>query len=112
MELAGLSRDPDPTLVRHIYDLHMMRALVDPSEVTILARAIAESDAREFCNQHPAYAANIAGETRKAVAALQDNVVYRQRYEDFQNAMVYGEKIGFVTTIVSVALPAGEIMVR
>ena len=25
MDLAGLSRDPDPALVRHIYDLHMMR---------------------------------------------------------------------------------------
>jgi hypothetical protein len=25
MELAGLSRDPDPTLVRHIYDLHVMQ---------------------------------------------------------------------------------------
>ena len=27
MEMAGLSRDPDPTLVRHIYDLHMMRGI-------------------------------------------------------------------------------------
>ena len=33
MELAGLSRDPDPTLVRHIYDLHMLRDLIDPGQV-------------------------------------------------------------------------------
>ena len=33
MELAGLSRDPDPTLVRHIYDLHLMQGHIDPVEV-------------------------------------------------------------------------------
>ena len=48
MEMAGLSRDPDPALVRHIYDLHMMRDLIDPAEVAALARGIAESDARQF----------------------------------------------------------------
>jgi hypothetical protein len=26
MEMAGASRDPDPTLVRHIYDLHLRSA--------------------------------------------------------------------------------------
>jgi len=31
MEVAGTSRDPDPTLVRHIYDLHVMRDFVDAS---------------------------------------------------------------------------------
>ena len=65
MELADLSRDPDPTLVRHIYDLHLMRGHVDPAVVADLARLIAEADAKEFGNQYPAYAADIAGETRK-----------------------------------------------
>jgi hypothetical protein len=41
MDLAGLSRDADPALVRHIYDLHMMRDLVDLARVTALAGDIA-----------------------------------------------------------------------
>ena len=57
MELAGASRDPDPTLVRHVYDLHMMRAHLDPAAVGALARGIAAADAREFRNQYPAYEA-------------------------------------------------------
>ena len=95
MELAGASRDPDPTLVRHIYDLHMMRDLIDPAEVAALARDIAETDARQFRNQYPAYAADIAGETRKALDALRTDPLHRRRYDDFVSAMVYGEKPEF-----------------
>jgi hypothetical protein len=65
MELAGLSRDPDPTLVRHIYDLHLMQEHIDPAQVAALARDIAAADAREFRNQYPAYAADIASETAR-----------------------------------------------
>jgi hypothetical protein len=53
MELAGLSRDPDPTLIRHVYDLHMMHGLVDPVEVAALARDIAAADADAFPNRFP-----------------------------------------------------------
>jgi hypothetical protein len=51
MELAGLSRDPDPTLIRHVYDLHMMRLHVDVADVAALARDIAVADAAAFRNQ-------------------------------------------------------------
>jgi predicted nucleotidyltransferase component of viral defense system len=95
MELAGLSRDPDPTLVRHIYDLHMMRDLIDQQQVADLARAIAAADAEEFRNQYPAYAADIAGETRKALHALQTDPAIRERYGRFVAAMVYGEAAAF-----------------
>ena len=95
MELAGLSRDPDPTLVRHIYDLHALWVRIDLPVVTALAREIAKSDADEFRNQYPAYAADIAGETRAALTALQSDPVHRQRYDDFVSAMVYGENPGF-----------------
>lgn len=95
MELAGLSRDPDPTLVRHIYDLHMMRVHVDPAGVADLARAIAEADAKEFGNQYPAYTADIAGETRKALYALQTDPACRTRYDDFVAAMSYGDRPEF-----------------
>ena len=83
MEMAGASRDPDPTLVRHVYDLHMIRALVDPAIVADLARAIAAADAQEFASQYPAYAADTAGETRKALDTLCSNPLHRERYVRF-----------------------------
>jgi Nucleotidyl transferase AbiEii toxin, Type IV TA system len=102
MELAGLSRDPDPTLVRHIYDLHLMREHIDPGDVAALARDIAAADAKEFRNQYPAYAADIAGETRKALAALRTDPAYRSRYGDFVIAMAYGERPEFDAALASV----------
>ena len=99
MDLAGASRDPDPALVRHIYDLHMMRDHIDVSVVATLARDIAKADAIEFRNQYPAYAADIAGETRKAIAALGANRIYRTRYENFVAYMVYGERPEFVEAL-------------
>lgn len=112
MELAGLSRDPDPTLVRHIYDLHVMREHVDPAVVAELARAIAEADAREFGNQYPAYAADIAGETKKALQALQTAPAYRTRYGDFIVAMAYGERPEFGIAIGTVVMLANRLLTK
>lgn len=95
MELAGLSRDPDPALVRHIYDLHVLRDRVDRGTVITLARDIAAADADEFRNQYPAYHADIAGETRKALAALRTEPIYRTRYAGFLATMVYGDRWPF-----------------
>ena len=103
MEMAGASRDPDPNLVRHVYDLHMMRDLVDPADVATLARAIAAADAQEFANQYPAYAADIAGETRKALDALRTDPLHRERYIRFMADMVYGETPEFRVAMETIA---------
>jgi len=103
MERAGLSRAIDPTLVRHIYDLHAMRANIEIEQLARLVPLIAVADAREFGNQYPAYAADIMGETRSAIAALQHDDLYRQRYNDFMAAMVYGEQTEFRLAINTVA---------
>ena len=99
MDLAGLSQDPDPTLVRHIYDLYAMRDLIDTVTVGNLAADIAASDAIEFRNQYSAYADDIAGETRKALDALQNEPIHRRRFDDFLSAMVYGEKSEFTDAL-------------
>ena len=112
MEMAGASRDPDPTLVRHIYDLHMMRALADPADVAALARVIAETDAEEFASQYPAYAVDIAGETRKALDALRSEPQHRERYARFMADMVYGERPEFdeaLETVVGLAREAWRV---
>lgn len=95
MDLAGLSRDADPALVRHIYDLHLMRNLVDHDAVARMAREIAAADADEHRNQYPAYHADIAGETHKALDALRTDPIHRARYTEFVAAMVYGENVEF-----------------
>lgn len=112
MEMAGASRDPDPTLVRHLYDLHMMRDLVDPAEVAALARPIAEADAQEFASQYPAYTADIAGETRKALDALRTDPLHRKRYDDFMAGMVYGERPEFITALATVVALAKKMIQR
>jgi predicted nucleotidyltransferase component of viral defense system len=95
MELARLSRAEDPTLVRHIYDLHLIRERMDRRVVVDLARRVAMQDAEEFKNQYPGYHADIVGETRKAITALTTSQGVKARYSDFVAAMVYGERPDF-----------------
>lgn len=106
MELAGVSRNPDPTLVRHIYDLHVIRERIDPEETGALARQIAQADAEEFKNQYPAYADDIAGETRKALLALRTDADIVERYARFAAAMVYDTPPSYdkaLTTVLNLA---------
>jgi hypothetical protein len=107
MDIAGLSRDFDPALVRHTYDLHALRGHVDRRTVIRLTRDIAAADADEFGNQYPAYLADISSETRKALDALRTDPVYRQRYANFLTAMVYGERVEFDEAMGAVADPVG-----
>lgn len=102
MERAGLSRDPDPTLVRHIYDLHAMRECIDHNEFARLVPLIAAADADEFKNQYKAYADDILGETRSAVTALQNDRSHRQLYNDFMLDMVYGDRPDFSLSLATV----------
>jgi hypothetical protein len=71
MELAGVACVRDPTLVRHIYDLHVTSANYDVTAVAQLAREIMPGDAEEFANQFPAYRENPMEATRRAPAALE-----------------------------------------
>ena len=81
------------------------------AEIAALARLIAETDAQEFASQYPAYAADIAGETRKALDALRTDPLHQRRYADFVAAMVYGEKAGIwraLATVVGLAEAAWQ----
>jgi predicted nucleotidyltransferase component of viral defense system len=102
MELAGVSRDPDPTLVRHIYDLHVTREHYSSEQVAVLAREIVPLDAEEFGNQFPSYRNNPKEETRRALAALAADARYAQRYAQFLGLMVYGEKPAYEEALATV----------
>jgi len=90
-ELAGLQRERDPTLVRHIYDLHVIREHYDATEVVALAREIMQADADTYGHQFPAYRDNPLGETLRAVAGIAADPGFALGYTTFLRDMVYGE---------------------
>jgi predicted nucleotidyltransferase component of viral defense system len=92
-ELAGLVATPDPTLVRHLHDLHALREHYDPSEVAALAREIMRADAAAYGNQFPAYREDPMRETLRAVEGLAADPGYAQQYGEFQRSMVYGNRV-------------------
>lgn len=102
-EIAGVSRDPDPMLVRHIHDLHALRDRIDMQAAITLARSVALADGEVFKNQYPAYLADVPGETRKALDALRSDPAIRRHYDAFLAAMVYGEAVEFDTAMETVS---------
>ncbi len=105
-EQSGAGGPRDQTLVRHIYDLHVIREHYDPAEVIALAQTIMLADVEAYGHQFPAYRDNPIAETLRAVAGLQSDPDYLQRYTDFRQDMVYGEAFDFAEalgTILSLA---------
>lgn len=89
---AGLApQDRDKTLVRHIYDLHVIRGHYDPNEVAILAAEIMPHDAEIFGHKQEAYKADPLKQTRLALEVLGTDPHYRQTYGAFARDMVYGD---------------------
>jgi len=89
-ELAGLVAEPDPTLVRHLHDLHALREHYDPPEVAALAREIMLADAAAYGSQFPAYREDPLRETHRAIEGLAIDAGYARQYGDFRRFMVYG----------------------
>lgn len=56
-----------------------------------LAGAISANDGAEFASQHPEYAEDPVRETSRALAALTDDRRFEQWYEDYVDAMIYGD---------------------
>ena len=94
-----LEQERDPTLVRHIYDLHVTRENYDAAEVAVLAREIMPHDAEVFGNQYPPYRTDPIGETHRAIEALATDPAYARQYEEFRRVMVYGDQTGFAACL-------------
>jgi len=98
-EIADAGGPRDPTLVRHLYDLHVIRAHYDPADVAALARAIMPHDAEVFGNQFPAYRTDPLAQTLRAVEALTTHADYARRYGEFCRDMVYGDTADYAACI-------------
>jgi predicted nucleotidyltransferase component of viral defense system len=98
-ELAGAGGPRDATLVRHLYDLHVIREHYDTAEVAALARVIMLDDVKAYGHQFPAYREDPIGETRRAVDGLTTDPSYASRYEAFYREMVYGNGAIFIESL-------------
>jgi Nucleotidyl transferase AbiEii toxin, Type IV TA system len=98
-ELAGASGPRDPTLVRHLYDLRLLRDHYDPGEVAALAREIMTADAEAYGHHFPAYRDSPLAETVRAVEGLAADHGFATRHATFQRDMVYGEAVDYAACV-------------
>jgi predicted nucleotidyltransferase component of viral defense system len=85
----------DPTLVRHIYDLHVTSAHYDSAQVIALAREIMLTDVEAYGQQFPAYREDPVRETLRAAREMVTNREFAAQYEMFVRDMVYGDPVVF-----------------
>jgi hypothetical protein len=97
--LAGLRDGRDTTLVRHLYDLHMIRDQYDAAAVAALAREIMAADAKIYGRDFPAYAADPLTETLKAIEGIAASADCAADYATFSRDMVYGEVPDFSAAV-------------
>jgi predicted nucleotidyltransferase component of viral defense system len=102
-ELADAGGPRDKTLVRHVYDLHVVRSHYDPAEVIALAREIMHDDVEAYGHQFPAYRENPVAETVRAVGGLATDDRFASYYVEFLRDMVYGEAPDFKTALATVS---------
>ena len=108
-ELADAGGPRDKTLVRHVYDLHVIRSHYDPAEVIPLAKEIMRADVEAFGHQFPAYRENPVAETLRAVGGLATDDRFASYYAAFLREMVYGEAPDFETALATVSTLADRL---
>ncbi|MEF1302612.1 nucleotidyl transferase AbiEii/AbiGii toxin family protein, partial [Vibrio owensii] len=84
-------RTDDVALVRHIYDVHCITTLSMPEIDSIdgLFKAILAEDITRFGNQHAEFVANPKQELQLGLKELEENPMFRQRFQDFVTPMVF-----------------------
>ncbi len=108
-ELAGLREERDPTLVRHIYDLHMTREAYDVEQAAVLALEVMKADAETRGDRFPAWQKDPLGETLSAIEGIPKDKVFIEGYATFLRDMVYGDKPDFATAVGSINALADQL---
>jgi predicted nucleotidyltransferase component of viral defense system len=108
-QLAGLREDRDPTLVRHIYDLHVIRDYTDAADVATLAHEVMVADAAKYGARFPAYRDDPLAETLRAIESIAADPVFAEGYANFRRDMVYGDSPDFATAVGTLKAMAGDL---
>ena len=87
----------DPTLVRHIYDIHEINrispaTLENHGVISTLMRGAIEKDAFDFMAQHPEFVDSPVAELKWAMAEVATNPDIEDAYLRFIKVMVYGSQ--------------------
>ncbi len=84
-------RSDDVALVRHIYDVHCITKLAMPelNEIDGLFKAVLAEDIARFGNQHAEFVANPKQELQLGLKELEENAIFRQRFQEFVTPMVF-----------------------
>lgn len=93
----------DKTLVRHIYDLHVVRSEYDRAAVIALVKDIIGADVKAYGHQFPAYRENPIAETLRAVSGLATDGRFANLYTAFLRDIVYGEAPDFKVALATVS---------
>ena len=81
----------DPTIIRHIYDLHVIREHYEVNEIKVLLFDIMKEEAETFGQQFPAYRDNPLVETLRAIEGIESDPEYAHNFAKFYRDMVYGK---------------------
>ncbi|GAD88418.1 hypothetical protein VHA01S_005_00200 [Vibrio halioticoli NBRC 102217] len=101
-------RKDDATLVRHIYDVYCILKAEELTDhlvlktLTPLFKTVLEEDVERFGNQHAEFVSHPKQELQLGLKELEENPVFRQRFQDFVTPMVFNtEPHDFDTCFVS-----------
>ncbi|HFQ5216714.1 TPA: nucleotidyl transferase AbiEii/AbiGii toxin family protein [Vibrio vulnificus] len=88
-------RSDDVALVRHIYDVHCITKLTmsELNSIDGLFKAVLEEDIARFGNQHAEFVANPKQELQLGLKELEENPIFRQRFQDFVTPMVFNTEL-------------------
>lgn len=90
MAIERKYEDDDKTLIRHIYDLNAINLSNEvSSKFSEFAKTVIISDGIQFRNKHIEYASNPSHEIKQSLSILKNNPIWKGRYEEFIEAMVY-----------------------
>jgi len=88
--VRDVEKKDDPTLIRHIYDLHLILAgKTNFDDIGVLVHQAIAIDVEQFGNQHLEFRQNPIAELRLGFEQLKQDVVHQKRYKDFIGPLVY-----------------------
>ncbi len=80
----------DPTLIRHVYDLHLiLESSADTERIADLIQIVIEQDAKQFGNQHPEFRRTPHDELKYGLGLILAGGVFVERYDQFIGPLVY-----------------------
>lgn len=88
-------RKDDPTLVRHVYDIHCINIdqQIDFKNLIPLFDMVLQEDVRRFGNQHIELVINPVQELLLGLQELEFNPIYHQRFINFVTPMVFNTEV-------------------